>query len=381
MSDTHARFMRSAVQLAERGWGRVQPNPMVGAVVVRDGTVIAEGWHHEYGGAHAEVDALADAGAQARGATLYVSLEPCSHHGKTPPCTDAIIRAGVATVVFGAHDPNPEARGGADVLRRAGINVVGGVEADAVRQQNAIFFHAIHHHAPYVALKLAMSLDARIARGPGERTRITSDDADAEVHRLRSGYDAVLIGSNTARIDDPLLTVRKAPAPIRPPVRVVLDSEAALSPTSALVTSVNQAPVWVFTGPTADAARIQALEAAGARVFAARRQRAPLKQVLDTLWQEGVQSVFCEGGSRVATALLARDLVQRVYLFIAPILLGGQAVPAFAFEQAPDTSRWRPARIAQIGDDALLMLDREPDRDGPAEAAGEARRQRGRGAS
>src|SRR5688572_27333622 len=146
------RFMDRALELAERGWGRVHPNPLVGAVVVHEGKIVGEGAHREFGGAHAEIEALADAGEAARGATLYVTLEPCSHHGKTPPCTDAIIRAGVASVIFGASDPHPQARGGADLLRRAGINVVGGVESEAVRHQNAAFFHAIENTTPFVAL-------------------------------------------------------------------------------------------------------------------------------------------------------------------------------------------------------------------------------------
>ena len=363
MTEQHARFMRSAMALAERGWGRVHPNPMVGALVVRDGVVIAEGWHHEFGGAHAEVDALAAAGDAARGATLYVTLEPCSHYGKTPPCTEAIIRAGIATVVFGASDPNPDARGGADLLRRAGINVVAGVEQDSVREQNALFFHTIQQATPFVALKLAMSLDGRIAANIGERTHITSDVADREVHRLRSGFDAILIGSNTARVDDPLLTVRKAPAPIRPPVRVVLDTHATLSPSSALIDSTADAPLWVFVGAAADQARLETLRKAGARIFApsTEEERLPLKQVLDTLWQNDIRSIFCEGGATLAAAMLSKDLVQRLYLFVAPRLLGPDGVSAFPFESAPRRQRWRTARIAQLGNDALLMLDRERD--------------------
>lgn len=354
--------MRHALELAERGWGRVQPNPLVGAVVVRDGEIAGEGCHREYGGAHAEVEALAAAGAAARGATIYVTLEPCSHYGKTPPCTDAIVRAGVATVVFGAHDPSPNAAGGADILRRAGINVVHGVEADAVREQNAIFFHAVEQRTPYVALKLAMSLDARIAGARGVRTRITSDEAESEVHRLRSGYDAILIGSNTARIDDPLLTVRKAPAPVRPPVRVILDTRAALSADSALMTSLEEAPTWIFVGAEADTEKVKKLERAGARLFAPQSmdERIALKQVLETLWENGVRSVFCEGGATVGAALLSKDLVNRVYLFVAPRLLGPDAVPAFPFETTPNKTAWRTSRIAQLGNDALLMLDRAP---------------------
>ena len=361
MADMHARFMRTAIELAERGWGRVHPNPLVGALVVRDREVVAEGWHHEFGGAHAEVDALAAPGAAARRATLYVSLEPCCHQGKTPPCTDAIIRAGIATVVYGADDPSPAARGGADVLRRAGINVVSGVEAASVRTQNAIFFHAQQSGLPYVALKLAMSLDARIARSKGERTRITTAVADGEVHRLRSGFDAILVGTNAARVDDPLLTVRNAPPPIRPPVRVVLDTQGSLSPESALVKSTAQAPLWVFAGAGTDAARMGALEAAGARVFtpAVQEGRLPLKQVLETLRQENIRSILCEGGGTVAAALLSKDLVERIYLFVAPTLLGPEGVPAFPFESAPKKLRWKTARIAQLGEDALLMLDRD----------------------
>jgi diaminohydroxyphosphoribosylaminopyrimidine deaminase / 5-amino-6-(5-phosphoribosylamino)uracil reductase len=353
--------MREAIELAERGWGRVHPNPLVGAVVVRDGEIVGRGWHHEFGGAHAEVDALAAAGNQARGATLYSTLEPCCHQGKTPPCTDAIIRAGVATVVYSADDPHPEARGGAEVLRDAGINVISGVERDAARLQNAIFFHTLETGRPFVALKLAMSLDARIARAPGERTAISSEESQTEVHRLRSGYDAILIGSNTARIDDPLLTIRKAPAPIRPPTRVVLDSDATLSIDSALVKSAHQAPLWVFVGSGADKKQVKKLEKAGARVFAPTSEegRVPLKGVLDALWANGVRSIFCEGGGTVATALLSKDLLDRVYLLVAPKLLGPDAVPAFPFETTPQKLGWRTARIAQLGNDALLMLDRE----------------------
>ena len=352
--------MHRALELAERGWGRVHPNPLVGAVVVRDGSIVGEGNHREYGGAHAEIEALADAGDAARGATLYVTLEPCSHHGKTPPCTDAIIRAGVATVIFGAGDSHPDAGGGADILRRAGINVVGGVESDAVRQQNASFFHAIENTTPFVALKLAMSLDAQIASAPGVRTKITSGEADREVHRLRSGFDAVMIGSNTARVDDPILTIRHAPQPIRPPVRIVLDSNASLSLDSALLSSVNEGPVWVVCGSGASVQKVEDLERAGARpiVLHTAKGRPPIKAVLERLRAEGISSIFCEGGSTVAGALLKADAVQRIYAFIAPQLLGPGGVPAFPAASPLKSGVWRTSRIAQLGNDALLMLDR-----------------------
>lgn len=361
MTDPHARYMRSALELAERGWGHVHPNPLVGAIVVRDGAIVGEGCHREFGGAHAEVEALAAAGDAARDATLYVTLEPCSHHGKTPPCTDAIIRAGIATVVFGASDPHSAARGGADVLRRAGINVVGGIEAAAVRQQNAIFFHSVEQSRPFVALKLAMSLDARIARAPGERTKITSAEADREVHRLRSGFDAILIGSNTARIDNPQLTVRDAPASIRPPIRIVVDSNASLSADSMLLRSVNDAPVWVVAGTDAPTDSVNQLEDAGARVLRlpGRDGRIALHPMLEELRESGITSVLCEGGSTLAGSLLEEDAVERLYAFVAPRLLGQDGVPAFLVASPLESARWRTSRIAQLGSDALLMLDRE----------------------
>src|SRR5688572_26265251 len=213
-------YMHAALRLAENGWGRVHPNPVVGAVVVVDRKVVGEGFHVEYGGPHAEVEALRNAGERARGATLYVTLEPCSHQGKTPPCTDAIVASGIKRVVFGASDPNHLARGGAKLLQQAGIEVKGGVEADDARAQNAAFFKQHEKGGCYVALKLAMSLDARLTRESGKRERVTGDVADEEVHRLRSGFDGILVGTNTARIDNPVLTVRRARTPIRPPVRI-----------------------------------------------------------------------------------------------------------------------------------------------------------------
>ena len=351
--------MRRAIELAENGWGRVQPNPLVGAVVVKDGVIVGEGWHAEYGGPHAEIMALADAGERARGATLYVSLEPCSHHGKTPPCTDAILRAGVATVVYGADDPNPKAQGGARILRDAGVNVEGGIDSDAVINQNAIFFYRHTESRSFVALKLAMSLDGRIAAAVGERTQLTSDEADAEVHRLRSGYDAIMIGVNTARIDDPLLTVRRGKPPIRPPVRIVLDSRASLSQDSAMVKSVDQAPVWVIAGADAPGKDVKRLEKAGVRVlrFKLEDKRLPLTEVLEALKAEDISSVFCEGGAAVAGGLLREEAIDRLYLFIAPRVLGPEAVSAFSGADLQKGADWTTRRIAQIGPDALLMLD------------------------
>src|SRR5688572_6532919 len=262
---------------------------MVGAVVAdENGNVLGEGFHALYGGPHAEVVALDAAGTSARDAILYVSLEPCSHHGRTPPCTDAILRAGIKRVVFGAADPNPVAAGGAAVLREAGVEVIGPVATEAVRRQNAIFFHAHEQHRPFVTLKLACSLDGRIAATRGQRTPITGDAAQAETHRLRAGYDAIMVGSGTIQADNPLLTVRGAIEPVRPPVRVVLDSEARLDPDSTLATTTDAAPVWLFCADDAPVDRVGPLSSAGVRIFSAHRSHGgvDIEAVLDALWNQ-----------------------------------------------------------------------------------------------
>jgi diaminohydroxyphosphoribosylaminopyrimidine deaminase/5-amino-6-(5-phosphoribosylamino)uracil reductase len=354
-------FVRRAIALAWRGWGRVAPNPMVGCVIVRDdGQVVGEGWHTEYGQPHAEVEALRAAGAAARGATAYVSLEPCSHHGKTPPCTDALIAAGVRRVVFGGFDPNPRARGGADVLRAAGIEALGGVEEDAVREQNAVFFHA-HSPAgalrPFVALKLAMSLDARIADRDGRSVWITGDEARAETHRLRAGYDAVAVGIGTARADDPQLTVRGAVEPRVPPARIVFDRALRLPPESALVRTAREVPVFVVCGPDAPQGRRQPLEDAGVTIITG----SGLEDQLRAVREAGVRSMFVEGGAVLASALLAADVVDRMYLFYAPVLIGPDGAAPFAGIPSPalaDAPRWRPVDTKVFGTDTLITLAR-----------------------
>src|SRR5688572_23259909 len=212
--------MRRALSLAHRGWGRTAPNPMVGAVVVRGDTVVGEGFHAEYGGPHAEVVALREAGERARGATVYVTLEPCAHHGKTPPCADALIAAGVARVVIAVNDPNPTARGGAARLRAAGIEVVAGVEREAACELNAPFFNALVSRRPWVTLKLALSREGAIAPASRATHWLTGPEARAELHRLRAGFDAIAVGLGTVIADDPALTARGVPAPRVPPARV-----------------------------------------------------------------------------------------------------------------------------------------------------------------
>lgn len=360
-ADDHAAYMRRALDLARRGWGRVHPNPMVGAVIVSDGSVVGEGWHEEYGGAHAEINALREAGGAARGATLYVTLEPCAHHGKTPPCVDAIIASGVARVVYAVADPNTRARGGAERLRAAGIDIIGEVEAADARALNAQFFHLHEADSPYVALKFAMSLDAGIAKAPGVQTQLTGPAAITAMHRLRSGYDAVLIGIGTALTDDPLLTVREAPVR-KPPVRVIADTNARLPLTSQLVQTVSEAPVWVLCAEDAPQDRVVALSAAGVRVLRVPRDRdhIDLEQGIRTLGEEGVQAIFAEGGAELAGALLRLDLVQRLYIFLAPLFLGPGAVPAFGLGQ-PQRERWQATSTEWLGSDVLVTMDLPPE--------------------
>jgi len=363
------RHLERARVLAHQGWGHVHPNPLVGCVIVRDGVVAGEGYHARFGGPHAEIVALEAAGTAAEGATVYVSLEPCDHHGKTPPCSAALLAAGVRRVVFGAPDPGAASGGGGERLRAAGVEVVGPVwsERDAFAE-NPAFFHIARHATPFVALKLAMSLDARIAAAPGQRTRITGPEAEREVHRLRSGYDAVMVGAGTVRADDPRLTVRLAPRGDRPLRRVVLDSGAATSSEAVLFLPEDAgAPVHVFTRESVDEAEMERLEAKGAHVHPVRSgtRGLDLAHVLSVLWEIGVRSVFCEGGRRVAHGLLSEGRVQRLHLFVAPVTLGAEGLPAFA-DDAGDLD-WSgfapvpghvPGGGGTFGRDTLVTLDR-----------------------
>lgn len=352
--------MDRALSLAARGWGRVAPNPLVGAVVVQAGEAVGEGFHPEYGQPHAEPIALLAAGIHARGATLYVTLEPCSHHGKTPPCTDAIVAAGIRRVVYAASDPNPRAAGGAEVLRRVGVEVVGGVEAKQAHELNAAFFFSFTPagaQRPWIALKLALSLDARIADAAGRSAWITSDAARAEVHRLRAGFDAVAVGIGTALADDPRLTVRGPTLPRRPPVRLVFDRLLRLPETSYLARTTTESPVWILCDPQAPPDARERLERHGVRVVPAPDLSAGLR----TLRQEGITSIFCEGGSLFAGALLRAELVDRLYLFYAPILLGPNGRGGFAEISdvtIGDVARWRHVASSAFGPDTLITLGR-----------------------
>lgn len=365
LTDQDRTHLARAVELASEGWGRVQPNPMVGCVVVRDGRVVGEGYHEVFGGPHAEVVALARAGGAARGATVYVSLEPCRHEGKTPACTRALLQSGVARVVYGAPDPGVESGGGGAELAAHGMEVLGPLLTPAQAWRlNPAFHHVQRHGTPFAAVKLAMSLDARLAEGAGQRTRLTGAAAQREVHRLRAGYDGIVVGAVTARVDDPLLTVREDVPCRRPPVRIVLDGGATLPSHAALFQDVERVPVWVFVRDDAPEAELERLEGAGAVVHPVPAgtggRGVDLDAVGQVTWEAGLRSLLCEGGGALATAYLASERARRLHLFIAPRFLGPQGVEAFP--GLPETvagSGWSlTGEPRALGDDTLLVLDR-----------------------
>jgi diaminohydroxyphosphoribosylaminopyrimidine deaminase/5-amino-6-(5-phosphoribosylamino)uracil reductase len=318
-------YMRRALALARRGWGQTAPNPMVGAVVVVEDRVVGEGWHARWGEAHAEVVALRNAGEAARGATVYVTLEPCAHHGKTPPCADALIAAGVKRVVYACGDPTA-AGGGAARLASAGIGVDHGVEEAAARELNAPFFHdAVNQRRPFITIKLAISLDAAIADAQGRSKWITGPSSRREVHRLRAAADAIAVGIDTVLADDPTLTVRGVRAPRRPPVRIVFDRRARLATESRLVRSARDTPTLAVVGAAAPAHAVEQLAGAGVEVLVAE----DVTTAAMALRARDIRTLLVEGGGRLASAFLSAALFDRLIIFQAPILLGSGAVPAF----------------------------------------------------
>ncbi|MFN8162368.1 MAG: bifunctional diaminohydroxyphosphoribosylaminopyrimidine deaminase/5-amino-6-(5-phosphoribosylamino)uracil reductase RibD [Solirubrobacterales bacterium] len=349
--------MRRALELAERGRGRVTPNPLVGAVVARDGEVIGEGFHAELGGLHAERAALEDCrrrGEDPGGATMYVSLEPCAHQGRQPPCVEAILEAGIARVVLASEDPSEKASGrGPGILRDGGVEVsfAAGGEAGAARLLNQPFRKHARTGIPLVSLKMAMSLDGQTTTPPGEGPWISGEPSRALVHRWRAESDAIAVGIGTVLADDPLLTARQPDA--RQPVRVVFDSEARLPADSQLLATLDRSPLVVVTVPEADPARAGALRDAGAEVLVA-AGATPADRVqaaLADLGRRGITSLFLEGGRTLATAFLAAGQVDQARIFIAPILLGGPLRSAAAGSERLVALE---SRTEAVGEDTLI---------------------------
>ncbi len=327
------RFMQLALTLGRRGQGRTWPNPAVGAVVVKDGVIVGRGWTQPGGRPHAEPEALARAGEAARGATLYVTLEPCSHVGKSPPCADAIIAAGIARVVSAIEDPNPEVAGqGHARLRAAGITVDIGLGAAEAARDHAGHFRRVRDKRPHVILKLAVSSDDKIAAAGHKPVAISGEAAKARVHLLRAQCDAILVGIGTVQADDPLLTCRLPGMEARSPVRVVLDRSLRISGTSRLVHSARETPLWVMTSSLAEAPAAMKLGAAGAQVIRVATTSAPpgldLPAVLHALAGKGITRLLVEGGARVASSFVAAGLVDEVWLLRGPDPIGADGVAA-----------------------------------------------------
>ncbi len=341
------RAMRAALRLARRGVGGTHPNPRVGAVVLRGPDRIASGHHERAGLAHAEVRALEAAGPRASGATLVVTLEPCAHYGRTPPCVDSILKAGIRRVVVGMRDPTPIVNGrGLRLLRAAGLEVVEGVLEEECRALNPAYLKFLATGLPWVLLKSMVSLDGRTASESGESRGLGSDAEQRLAHRLRAEHDAVLVGVGTVLADDPELTVRLARG--RSPMRVVLDSELRTPLSSKLVSSARLTPLLVATVST-DRARAAALEDAGARVWRLEPGpdgRVPVEPLLRRLAHEGALALLVEGGATVSSAFLRAGLVDRVALGIAPVLLGGKRAPVWT----QDLGRSRLAEGIQVSD-------------------------------
>jgi diaminohydroxyphosphoribosylaminopyrimidine deaminase/5-amino-6-(5-phosphoribosylamino)uracil reductase len=356
---TDARHMRAALALARRGLGRVWPNPAVGCVLVRDGRVVGRGWTQAGGRPHAETEALVRAANLARGACAYVSFEPCCHQGQTPPCTEALIEAGVARVVVATVDPDPRVAGaGLARLRDAGLEVVSGVLEEEARELNAGFIAAQTRARPLVALKLASTLDGKIATRRGESQWITGDAARRRGHLLRAEFDAVMIGSGTALADDPSLTCRLTGLEDRSPVRVVVDGGLRLDPASALARSAGETPAWCLTG-SSDEARTATLTEHGVavlKVAAAADGRVDLTAALEALAARGITRLLVEGGAGLAAALIGVSLVDRLYWFRAPALAGDDGLSALAslgVDRIEQLHRLVRTSIEPIADDLL----------------------------
>ena len=353
--------MRHALSLGRRGMGQVWPWPAVGCVIVKDGQVIGRGTSDQTRVMHAETIALEQAGAAAKGATVYVTLEPCAHHGTTPPCAEALVKAGVARVVCACDDPNPKVAGkGYDILRAAGITVETGVlGADAARD-HAGFLLAQTESRPFVTLKLASTLDGRIATATGDSKWITGPEARRAVHAMRARHDAVMVGGGTARADDPRLDVRGF-GPVRQPVRVVLSRRLDLPLSSRLATTAQDQPLWLCHGPDATSDHWQGLGAKSIECQITAGQIDP-RDALRKLAKEGLTRIFCEGGGALAASLLSAGLVDELVMFSAGAIIGAEGIPSLsglgitALAEAP---RFELSEVRPIGND-ILHIWRKP---------------------
>ncbi len=363
------RFMEEALLLARNGEGRVSPNPPVGCLLVNNGHIVGQGWHNRLGDLHAEAMALGEAGEAARGATCYVTLSPCSTTGRQPPCTDALIRAGVGEVIVAAEDPNPTNADGVQVLRNANIPVRTGLLREEAEYVARGFFKVVRRHLPYVTLKYAMTLDGKMASSSGDSRWVSGTESRELVQDMRSRSDAIMVGSETALTDNPLLNIREpvwsrrgGPDVHPQPIRVVVDSRARLPVMAAMLDETRGVGGMVLVAATSDAPKRKVVDLAdaGAEViqFTSPHTRVPLKDLMIELAERGVAMVLCEGGAHLAAGLLAENLVDEIVTFIAPKVMGGEQAPGpvadLGLDRMVDALQFRLGECIQLGDDIMI---------------------------
>lgn len=360
-TETDVPYMRRAIELAARARGRTSPNPMVGAVVVKDDSVIGEGFHAFAGSDHAELEALREAEAAAAGATLYVNLEPCCHYGRTPPCVERIIQAGIRRVVAACEDPNPAVSGkGIAALRAGGLEVDVGLLQEEAARLNEAFFTYIQTGRPFVLLKAAASLDGKIATQTGDSRWITGESARQHVHHLRNEVDAVLVGIGTILRDNPMLTTRLGTPDQRDPTRVVVDNLARLPLRAQVINRASTAPTILAVSEMAPRARLDALEREGVQVLIVpgSPRRVSLAALMEALGKMGFLSVMIEGGAEINASALQEGIVDKLMLFLAPILIGGKSTPTAVGGEGIETLRQairlRDVRVERFGEDVLI---------------------------
>jgi diaminohydroxyphosphoribosylaminopyrimidine deaminase/5-amino-6-(5-phosphoribosylamino)uracil reductase len=352
------RYMTLALELATQGAGRTAPNPMVGCILVRDGEVVGEGWHKAAGEPHAEAEALAAAGDRARGGVAYVTLEPCNHYGRTPPCAEALAKAGIGEVVYAMADPHPQAAGGADYLRARGVKVRCGVCEDEARALNRFWLHAVEHARPYVIAKFAMSLDGKIATRSGDSKWITGPEARERAHALRGQVDAIVVGADTVIADDPSLTARDGLNVMNRPLRIILDSEGRTPPAAAVFDRAGRGALLVATD-RAPAARLDAYRALGADILVLGTDEAgrpDVAELMPALGKRGVCGLMVEGGSQVLGAFFDAGAVDEVWAFIAPVIIGGgvSAVAGRGAERVAEALSLTEIEYEHLGGDLLV---------------------------
>ncbi|MDR1756220.1 MAG: bifunctional diaminohydroxyphosphoribosylaminopyrimidine deaminase/5-amino-6-(5-phosphoribosylamino)uracil reductase RibD [Culturomica sp.] len=360
VTEEDRKYIGRAAELAEHGKGFVNPNPLVGAVIVREGRIIGEGFHARCGGPHAEREAFRNCTEDPRGATLYVTLEPCCHYGKTPPCTEIILEKGIARVVIGLTDPNPLVAGkGIAILQNAGIAVESGVEVERLTKQNRVFLKYITTRTPWVVLKTAMTLDGKIATYTGDSKWVTGEEARKEVHRMRAEYTGIVAGSGTVKADDPLLNCRGV-AGCHQPVRIVVDSAASLPVTSRIFRTAKEQPVILAHTAKAGAEKLETLQAAGIETLLCTEQegKVSIPDLLRKLGEKQIDSLLLEGGGELNASFLNAGMVDEVVAFIAPKLTGGREAPTpvegKGIARMNEAIRLREVESGRIGEDIRI---------------------------